>query len=391
MKDTRPERLRIPLFRILWDKNDVGYVKAAIESGENWAIGPNVSEFEKKIAHHTGSKYCSVFNSGTSALHAALLAYGIKKDDEVIVPSFTFISTANSVIFVGAKPVFADIEEKTLGLDPEDVIKKISKKTKAIMPVHYGGCPCKIRELRKIADENNLLLIEDASEAFDARIGERKVGTFGDSGIFSFCQNKIITTGEGGAIVTDSYEIDKKLRILRSHGKSESGSDSFTSNNPDYTSIGYNFRMSNITAALGIAQLMKVNRIIEKRRRNAESYTKDLKERVKEITTLLPPKNYYNVHQMYTIRAKQRDELMGHLTKKGIATKVYFHPVHLSHYYRKVLKTKCRLPVTEEISKEILSLPMYPGLQKNEIRYIVDKIEEFYSSSPDHNTGIREQ
>lgn len=381
MKDTRPERSRIPLFRILWDNKDVEYVRAAIESGENWAIGPYVSEFERKIARHTGSKYCSVFNSGTSALHAALLAHGIKNGDEVIVPSFTFISTANSVVFVGGKPVFADIEEETLGLNPEDVIEKISKKTKAIMPIHYGGCPCKVRELRKIANENNLLLIEDASEAFDARIGKRKVGTFGDSGIFSFCQNKIITTGEGGAIVTDSCEIDRKLRILRSHGKTESGSDSFTSSNPEYTSIGYNFRMSNITAALGIAQLMKVDEIIEKRRRNAEYFTKDLAKRVKEITTLLPPKDYYNVHQMYTIRSRQRNELMKHLANKGIATKVYFHPVHLSHYYRIVRKTKCKLPVTEEVSREILTLPMYPDLHRNEIKYIVDGMEEFYSSS----------
>jgi perosamine synthetase len=139
--------------------------------------------------------------------------------------------------------------------------------------------------------------------------------------------------------------------------------------------------MSNITAALGIAQLMKVNKIIEKRRRNAEFYAKNLAERVEEITTLLPPRNYYNVYQMYTIRSRQRNELMKYLADKGIATKVYFHPVHLSHYYRIVEKTKCRLPVTEEISREILALPMYPDLRRNQIGYIVDEIEEFYSSS----------
>jgi len=382
MRNKRPERRRIPLFRILWDKRDVEYVKTAIESGENWAIGPYVSKFEREIASHTGSEYCSVFNSGTSALHAALLAHGIKNGDEVIVPSFTFIATANSVVFVGAKPVFADIEEKTLGLNPEDVVEKISKKTKAIMPIHYGGCPCKIGELRKIADDNSLILIEDASEAFGARIGRRKVGTYGDSGVFSFCQNKIITTGEGGAIVTDSCEIDRRLRLLRSHGKSESDNDSLTSGNPDYTSIGYNLRMSNITAALGIAQLMKVEKAIEKRRRNAEYFAKGLAQRVREIKTLLPPKNYYNVYQMYTIRSRRRNELMKYLADKGVSTKVYFEPVHLSHYYRIVRKTKCRLPVTEEVSREVLSLPMYPGLSRNEVEYIVDEIEGFYSSSP---------
>lgn len=187
---------KIPLFKIYWDKEDIKAVTEAIKGGMNWAVGSNVEKFEKMIAKYIGAKYCVVFNSGTSALHATLLAYGIKEDDEVIVPSFTFIATANAPLFVGAKPVFADIEEETYGLDSEDVKEKITKKTKAIIPIHYGGCPCKIMELREVADDHNLILIEDAAESLGARIGDKKVGTFGDSTMLSFCQNKIITTGD---------------------------------------------------------------------------------------------------------------------------------------------------------------------------------------------------
>ncbi|KDE54370.1 DegT/DnrJ/EryC1/StrS aminotransferase family protein, partial [Methanoculleus sp. MH98A] len=201
---------KIPLFKMYWDEDDVSAVSEAIRSGMNWAVGPNVSKFEEEIANYIGTKYCLTFNSGTSAIHAALLAHGVAPGDEVIVPSFTFIATANTPQFVGAKPVFADIEETTFGLDPEDVVERITPKTRAIMPVHYGGCPCRIQELREIADDHDLLLIEDAAEAFGASIRGRKVGTFGDSAMMSFCQNKVITTGEGGAIVTDSREVYEK-------------------------------------------------------------------------------------------------------------------------------------------------------------------------------------
>lgn len=156
---------KIPLFKIYWDEEDVEAVTEAIKTGMNWAVGPNVVNFEALIARYVGTKYAVTFNSGTSALHAALLAHGIKQGDEVIVPSFTFIATANAPLFVGAKPVFADIAEETFGLDPEDVKENITKKTKAIIPIHYGGCSCKIRELKEIAEDHNLILIEDAAES----------------------------------------------------------------------------------------------------------------------------------------------------------------------------------------------------------------------------------
>ena len=369
---------KIPFFKIYWDEEDVKSVAEAIKAGMNWAVGSNVEKFEKMIAKYIGAKYCVVFNSGTSALHATLLAYGIKEDDEVIVPSFTFIATANAPLFVGAKPVFADIEEETYGLDSEDVKEKITEKTKAIIPIHYGGCPCKIMELREIADDHNLILIEDAAESLGARIGDKKVGTFGDSTMLSFCQNKIITTGDGGAIITDSREIYEKLKLIRSHGRLET-SDYFSSTEyMDYITLGYNFRMSNIIAALGVAQLKKVDKIIEMRRKNAEYLTATLKREIKQIITPASLEDYYQVYQMYTIRVDNRDKLMKYLAGKGIMTKVYFSPVHLTHFYKNELGYACELPVTEEISSQVLTLPMYPALTREEIDYIVEEMKRFF-------------
>ena len=369
---------KIPLFKIYWDEEDIEAVTEVIKAGMNWAVGPNVVNFEKLIANYVGTKYAVTFNSGTSALHAALLAYDIKAGDEVIVPSFTFIATANAPLFVGAKPVFADIEEETFGLDPEDVKEKITEKTKAIMPIHYGGSPCKIRELKEIAKDKNLILIEDAAESLGAKIKDVKVGTFGDLAMLSFCQNKVITTGDGGAIVTDSKEIYKKLQLIRSHGRLET-QDYFSSTEyMDYITLGYNFRMSNIIAALGIAQLKKADKIIEMRRENAEYMTARLKRELKEILIHNPPKDYYNVYQMYTVRVDNRDELMKYLAEEGIMTKVYFSPVHLTHFYKNVLGYTCKLPVTEELSNQVLTLPMYPILTRGEIDFIIDKIKSFF-------------
>jgi len=374
---------KIPLFKIYWDEEDVEAVTEAIKAGMNWAVGPNVEQFEDLIASYVGTKYALTFNSGTSALHAALLAHEIKQGDEVIVPSFTFIATANAPLFVGAKPVFADIEEETFGLDPEDVNEKITKKTKAIMPIHYGGCACKITELKEIAEDNNLILIEDAAESLGAKIRDDKVGTFGDSAMLSFCQNKVITTGDGGAIVTDSKEIYEKLKLIRSHGRLET-SDYFASTEyMDYVTLGYNFRMSNITAALGIAQLKKADKIIEQRRENAKYLTTELNREVKEtITTPTPPKDYFHVYQMFTVRAKgpkeKRENLKKYLTGNGIMSKVYFEPVHLASFYKNILKYDCDLPVTEKVSKDVLTLPMYPTLTKEEMKYIVEEIKRFF-------------
>ena len=373
---------KIPLFQIYWDEEDTEMVNQAIRRGMFWAIGPNVETFELMLSNYTGAKHALVFNSGTSALHAVLLAYGIGQGDEVIVPSFTFIATANAPLFVGARPVFADIEEETYGIDPDDVERRITSNTKAIIPIHYGGSPCLVKELRAVAEKNNLILIEDAAESLGAAVNGKKVGTYGDCAILSFCSNKVITTGEGGAVLTDSDEVYQKLKLIRSHGRLEA-SNYFSSNEyADYVTLGYNFRMSDITAALGIAQLNKIDKIIAMRRKNADSMSAKLSE-IPEIEPPHSPEGFFHVYQMYTAKVRggqqDRDALSDYLGGKGIMTKVYFSPVHFTHFYESVLGYACKLPITEEISRKVLTLPMYPSLTEEEINYITDEVIRFFS------------
>ncbi|WP_407377392.1 DegT/DnrJ/EryC1/StrS family aminotransferase [Methanobrevibacter sp.] len=370
--------MNVPLFEIYNDEEDVKLVSEQIASGKFWAVGSKVTEFEDMIADYIGTKHAITFNSGTSALHAALLAHGIGKCDEVIVPSFTFIATVNSPLFVGAKPVFADIEEETFGLNPELVEEKITKNTKAIIPVHYGGCPCKIKELKDIAEDNDLVLIEDAAEAFGASVDGKNIGTFGDSNILSFCQNKIITTGEGGAVVTDSDEIYEKLKLIRSHGRLESGDYFSTVGLFDYIELGFNWRMSNLTATLGISQIKKADKIIEMRKNNVEYLSKRILEETDEITIPEVPQGYNHVYQLFSVLANKRDELIDYLSDNGISSKIYFDPVHKSEFYKNGLKYDDVLPVTEKMHEKTITLPMFPTLTTEQMDYMADTIGKFY-------------
>jgi dTDP-4-amino-4,6-dideoxygalactose transaminase len=370
---------KVPLFRIYWDESDIEKTSAAIRRGMYWAEGPEMEAFGEEIEKYTGSKYCVLFNNGTSALHASLLSYGISTGDEVIVPSFTFISTANSVLFVGAKPVFADIEELRFGLDPDDVNERITAKTKAIIAVHYGGAPCDIRALKEIAEDHALICIEDAAESFGAETGGKKVGSFGNSAMFSFCQNKIIATGEGGAIVTDEKETYERLRLLCSHGRTNDQEYFTSSGDADYVVLGYNFRMSNITAALGLAQISHVENLIGKRRDLASRYSTGLKT-IPEVKTPGEPDGERNVYQLYSIRCPQRDELKKHLAAGGIMSKVYFTPVHHSTLYKK-LQPGISLPVTERVFQNILTIPLYPTMTRDEQAIVLGSIRDFYGKT----------
>jgi len=372
---------QIPLFKIYWDEEDINAVSNSIRRGMNWAVGPNIEEFEKRLGDYLGMEYVVTFNSGTSALYSVLIAHGIGKGDEVIVPSFTFIATANAVLMVGAKPVFADIEEERYGLDPEDVKRKITPKTRAIIPVHYGGCPSKIEELKRIAQENNLLLIEDAAESFGAKEKGKLVGTFGDSAMFSLCQTKVFTTGEGGFIVTNSEEIYEKLKLIRSHGRAEDAGYFSSGEHMDYIVLGYNFRMPDMVAALGISQLKKVDKLIKVRRKHAEYMTQLLSD-VDEIIIPKIPSYIFHVFQEYYIRIKSgretRDNLKKYLAGKGIGTRISFPPVHRTRFYKEILGYNDELKVTEKISSCALTLPLYPSLTKEEMDYIARKIKRFF-------------
>jgi len=373
---------KIPLYRIYWDKEDVKAVTEVIRRGSYWTTGPEVEGFEKTVAGYIGTKYGVSFNSGTSALHAILLAYGIGESGEMIVPSFTFIATVNCALFVGAKPVFADIEEKTYGLDPSVVQEMITSKTKAVMPIHYGGMPCQVGVLREIAEDHKILLIEDAAESMGSSVNGRRVGSFGNAAMFSFCGNKVITTGEGGIILTNSGEIYEKLKLIRSHGRQETEPYFTTTKTLDYVALGYNWRITSLTAALGLSQMKKLEKVVEMRRRNAEYLTSKL-SKISEIKVLDSPEGYFNVFQMYTVRVnggrKVRDSLKSHLRNRGITSKVYFEPVHLTSFYREEFGYEGgELPVTERLSGEVLTLPLYPTMTGDEMDYLVECIEEVF-------------
>ena len=380
--------MKIPLYKIFWDKDDIKAVVRVLRRGSYWTIGPEIKEFEERLADYVGVDYAVIFNSGTSALHAAMLAYDVKPGDEVIVPSFTFIATANAALFVGAKPVFAEIEEERYGLDPKDVANKITPKTKALMPIHYGGIPARIRELKEIAEDHHLILIEDAAESLGAITEEgRKVGTYSDAVIISFCGNKVITTGEGGAVLTNNRKIYEKLKLIRSHGRLEGDESYFHSTKRfDYITLGFNWRVSSLTAALGISQLAKIEKAIQLRRQVAEYYTKRITEEFKGLVRpFREPSGTRAVYQMYTIRLPWddgtiRDKLQQYLAKKGITTKIYFEPIHLYTLYRKLGHREGELPRTEKISKQVLTLPIYPTMTREEIEYVIESIKDILLS-----------
>jgi len=368
---------KIPLYKVLNDYEDVKSVTKVIRRGMDWAIGPEIESFEKKLAKYVGSKYCVSFNSGTSAGHAALLALKINARSEIIVPSFSFIATANWALMVNGIPKFADIEYDRFGLDPNDVESKISNKTEAIIPIHYAGLPCKIEEIMKYAKKKKIPIIEDAAESLGSSIKKQKVGTFGDVGIFSFAGNKVLTSGEGGAVVTNSKKTFERLQLIRSHGRLKNEDYFQTNEKPNYIELGYNWRMSSLTAALAESQLKKIDDLIKKRRNNAKFMMGRLGKH-KEIKFMNEEKGIKHVFQLFTILMDTnglRFKLSKFLTKKGIMTKIFFDPIHKSKFYQNRFSIK--LNNTEDISSRVISLPMYPELTKREMNYICDSVDEF--------------
>jgi len=364
----------ILLFKSYSDEDGVRAVSEVIRRGTYWAMGPEIKEFEEKVAEFTGRKYAISFNSGTSALHANLLAQGITSG-EVIVPSFTFPATANSVVAVGAKPVFADIEPETFGLDAEDVQRKINENTKAIIPINFAGDISKdINELRNIADENNIPLIEDNAHSIGAKLNGKMAGTFGDSAMLSFAFNKILPTGEGGMIITDSDEIKEKLELLKAHGRSDKGK-------KDYITWGLNLRMPSMVAALGLSQFKKLNFLINSRRNIAQFYNDKFKG-IKELKLPIPLEGHYCIYQLYNLIFEDentRNKFKEYMTANGIGNRVTYFSVHLYSFFKEVYNCKeGNLPVTEDISKRILTIPLYPGLSQEDLDYIVSKTKKFF-------------
>lgn len=371
----------IPLFEIDWSDRDISNVTDSISRGSYWAKGPYVDEFESKLESYLDVEHAITVNSGTTALVAALHALGIDSNDEVILPSFTFIATANAVRLVGADPVFTDIEPETYGLDPGEVEANITENTAAILPVHCYGSGCQITELQAIAEEYGLHLVEDAAEVLGAEYDDQKLGTFGTCGVLSFCQNKIIATGEGGAVVTDDDELAERIRLYRSHGRVSS--DYFQSaDSGQYTSLGTNIRMSDMTAALGCSQLERIDSLIEGRRDVAKRLNDGLKN-IESVRPHQPPANGTHVYQLYTIELAgeiDRSEVIETLADHNIASKIYWDPpVHRTEYYNRTLESIPDLAITDDIASRVLSLPMHPNLSSDETDRIIEVVKEVIS------------
>lgn len=355
----------IPIAKPLLGDEEINAVAAVLQSGMI-AEGERVREFENKFAEYIGVEHAVAVNSGTSALHAALLAHNIGNGDEVITTSFSFIATANSILFTGAKPVFADIEYDTFNIDTDDILEKITPKTRGLMPVHLYGHPAGMKAIMEIAQDHDLVVIEDACQAHGAMYGDKKAGSFG-TGAFSFYPTKNMTTSEGGMITTHDSKVAERARMIRSHGSKQRYL---------HEVIGYNLRMNDISAAIGLVQLEKLDGFTQMRQRNAKILSDGLRD-VDGITIPAIWDGCGHVFHQYTIRAENRDELSAMLNGGGIGTGIYYPiPIHKQPVYRK-LGYDDNLPECEIAAQEVLSIPVHPAVSKDELMTIIEGIKKW--------------
>jgi len=337
--------------------------------------GPMAKKFEDDFAKFAKAKHAVAVNSGTAALHLALWVAGIKTSDEVIVPSFTFIASAESIALTGARPVFVDINPQTYTVDPEKIEAAITEKTKAVMPVDLYGLSAETDKIKEIAEKHDLIIIEDAAQAHGAFYKGKPPGTFAHMACWSFYASKNMTTGEGGMITTDNDEYAEDLCAVRSHGETE-----------EYVStmLGHNYRMPEIEAAIGIAQLRKLPTFIQKRRRNAEMLTEKLRE-TRQLVLPTEPKGCKHSWYLYTVRvregnAKIRNKIVEELRKRDVGATVYYHtPIHLMPYYKQFMRNQ--LPNTEKVAGQVFSLPVHPGVTTKEVSYVVNSVKQVLKSS----------
>ncbi len=356
----------IPIAKPFIGDEEIEEVVNVLKSGFI-AQGPKVAEFEGMFADYIGTSHAIATSSGTTALHVALLSAGIGKGDEVITTPFSFAATANSILYVNAKPVFVDIDPKTYNIDPEKIEEAITDKTKVIMPVHLYGQPADMDPINKIAKVHDLKVIEDAAQAHGAIYKDKKVGNLGDMACFSFYPTKNITTSEGGIITTNNNEFDHDARALRAHGESE---------RYEHVILGYNFRMTDISAAIGVAQLKRLESFNEKRIKNAEYLT----DHINNIEGIQPPfiqKDVKHVFHQYTIRvSKNRDKLIEFLNNNGIGTGIHYpKPIYAQKLYEDLgFKADCK--EAEKAAREVISIPVHPGLNEEDLENIVSVLEK---------------
>ena len=349
-------------------EEDVQAVAEVVRSGR-LALGPKTEEFERLVAEYVGVKHAVAVSSGTAALHLIVKALGIGPGDEVLVPSFTFVASVNVILYEGAKPVFVDIEPDTYNLDPEDLERRITPRTKAIMVVDVFGHPAEWDEISRIAEKYGLKVIDDSCEALGAEYKGKKLGQFGDVAAFAFYPNKQMTTGEGGMIVTNDDHVAKLCRSLRNQGRGEMGAWL------EHERLGYNYRMTEMSAALGVSQFRRIEELLAKRERVARMYTERLSELEWIRTPVVRPyvRMSWFVYVVTLAEGMHRDPVMKALAEEGIPTRGYFSPVHLQPYIRRRLGTKeGMLPVTESVARRTIALPFHGNMSEAEVDMVVE-------------------
>ncbi len=371
----------IPINRPMLGEEEIQEVRRVIKSGilTSWhGSGPVTEKFEEAFAEYTGVKHAIAVSSGTAALQAALAALDLKPGDEVIVPPFSFVATANAVLLQGAKPKFVDIEPKTMNLDPEKLNEAIDDRVKAIIPVHVYGHPADMKPIMEIAEDKGIAVIEDAAEAHGATYMGKKAGAIGHIAAFSFYATKNMTTGgEGGMVTTDDDELARRARLYRAHGQEEAY---------HMVALGTNCRMMEIAAAIGIVQLRKLESFIEARRKNAQQLT-SLLSSIRGLEHPSEAPYVRHVYYLYTVKVKEsfplsRDELSKRLHEAGIGTSVSWPtPIHLQPYYKKAFGYRGgEYPVSEQAAREVLSLPVHPAVTRDDIKFIAETIRELAKS-----------
>ena len=367
--------MRIPLSAPDVSQDDIDAVAAVLRTP--WlSLGPKLDEFEHAIACYTGAAHAIGVSSGTAGLHLCLRALDISEGDEVIVPSFAFIAVANAVRYEKAVPVFVDIEPETLNLDPSRIEAAITSRTKAILLVHTFGCPAELPAILEIARQHHLCVIEDACEAIGAEFDGRKVGGWGDAGVFAFYPNKQITTGEGGVVVTENPRIASMVRALRNQGRTDSNEWL------QHSELGYNYRLAEMNCALGISQLKRIDAILARREEIARKYNEKLRgmENLR-LPALEVPRRKLSWF-VYVVRLSEkfsqihRDWIMNEMHRRGIGCGRYFAPIHLQPAYRSARGPRADLGVTEFEASRCLALPFFNRLQDEQIDEVCENLGE---------------
>jgi perosamine synthetase len=367
------------------DKEDIKVVNKVLLS-DYLTQGPMVARFEKAVAGYCGAKYAIAVNSGTSALHIACISAGLAKGDEAITSPVTFVASANSILYCGARPIFADIEDDTACVDAREIRKKITSKTKAIIPVHFGGHPCEMEAIYKTAKKKDILVIEDASHAFGAEFKGERIGSckYSAMTVFSFHAIKHITTGEGGMVLTNKKELYQRMLLLRTHGITKDPK--FLKQYPgpwyyEMQQLGFNYRLTDIQCALGLNQLKKISKFVARRREIVNGYNKSFSH-LEGVRFLKERPNVKSSHHLYVIRLAFRKikipkkEVFNEYKKLGILVNVHYLPVYLHPFYKKIGYRPGLCPAAENYYEEAITLPLYPRMTEREVKRVITATEK---------------